>query len=74
LNNLENSTTPITSISVIADKPDQDESKAQQEQTRVAGDLRNARGLVCEPLPSVYHVLKDQGMISCPLIDFKVGD
>jgi hypothetical protein len=54
---------------MIVENPCQDEPKAQQEETQVAGDLRNAFG----GLPSVYHILKDQGVISCPLIDFKVG-
>lgn len=69
LSNLASSTLPITPISMIVDRSDQDEPK----ETLVAGDLRNAKGFVCESLPSIYHVLKEQGMISCPLIDFKVG-
>ncbi|MNU10308.1 hypothetical protein D3C86_2152940 [compost metagenome] len=55
---------------MIVENPGQDEPKAQQEETKVAGDLRNAFGA----RPSVYHVLKEQGVISCPLIDFKVGE
>ncbi|MNL83745.1 hypothetical protein D3C87_2114790 [compost metagenome] len=55
---------------MIVENTGQDEPKAQQEETKVAGDLRNAFGA----RPSVYHVLKEQGVISCPLIDFKVGE
>jgi len=70
LSNLASSTTPNTAMRMIVENPGQDEPKAQQEETKVAGDLRNAFGA----RPSVYHVLKEQGVISCPLIDFKVGE
>lgn len=73
LRNLEKSSTPIMPVDMVVDEFGSGISKVQKEENQVPGDLRNAKQLVCESQPSVYHVLKDQGMISCPLKDFKVG-
>lgn len=49
------------------------EEKRNTSNTHVEGDLREALATRDVSSPTVYEVLKHQGIISCPLEDFEVG-
>lgn len=60
-------------VAAKSKEPSSPQEKLTASNIYVAGDLREALATTSVSMPTVYEVLKNQGIISCPLKDFEVG-